>query len=85
MNRRFVANLMLVTAGILLVPAAGVASAEMQAGTGSLVCDEFGENQNENGMSCGNSNVNGVVDNGPSIFDIHLADLASLIESITKG
>ena len=85
MNRRFAANLMIATAGILLVPAAGVASADTQTGTGSVFCDEAGETQNENGMSCANSNINGVADNGPSIFGIDLADLASLIESITKG
>ncbi len=36
----------------------GVASTDVQAGTGSAVWDEAGESQNENGMSCANSNVN---------------------------
>lgn len=80
MNRRFAASLMIVTAGILMAPAAGVAS----AATGSVICDENNESHNEGGMSCANS-VNEEVGNGSSAFDIDLSDFTALIESITKG
>jgi hypothetical protein len=83
MNRRFAASLMFVTAGILMVPAAGAASAATQ-GVGSVYCGS-GEVKSENGLSCATSDVSGEAGTGSSIFGFDLADLTSLIGSIANG
>ncbi|GAB2662716.1 hypothetical protein GCM10027068_48260 [Prescottella soli] len=82
-NRRFAASLMFVTAGILMVPAAGAASAATQTGVGSVYCGS-GEKKSENGLSCA-TDVNGEVGSGSSIFGFDLVDLASLFGSIAQS
>lgn len=89
MNRRFVASLMFVTAGILMVPAAGAASADVCLNPGDVKpgCS-FGSDADTSpsGQSVATpNNVNLAGDNGPSAFSVDLADLASLIVSIVKG
>ncbi|RVW07234.1 hypothetical protein EGT67_21990 [Prescottella agglutinans] len=75
---------MFVTAGILLVPAAGAASAATQAGVGSVYCGS-GEQKSEDGLSCSTSNVNGELGSGSSILGFDLTTLASLFGSISQS
>ncbi|MGF7121910.1 hypothetical protein AB4Z09_26780 [Rhodococcus sp. TAF43] len=83
MNRRFAASLMFVTAGILMVPAAGAASAATQ-GVGSVYCAS-GEVKSEDGLSCATTDINGEMGTGSSVFGIDLTDLVSLIGSIASS
>ncbi|MFC4603516.1 hypothetical protein [Rhodococcus kronopolitis] len=80
MSRRLAAGVMVVTAGILLAPAVGIASAEV-SGPGQVVCGS-GETKTENGLSC-STDVNGEVGNGSSIVGLDLADFTALFESLT--
>jgi hypothetical protein len=83
MNRRFAASLMFVTAAIVMVPAAGVASAATETGAGSVYCGSGGT-KTEDGLSCSTSNVNGELGAGSSIFGFDLGSLFSLIGSIAR-
>jgi hypothetical protein len=84
MNRRFVATIMFVTAGILMAPAAAHAE--------NVSCGS-NESQTDGGNSCSNGSTqvtptaaNQDADNGSSSFDFAaIEDLASLIESLTGG
>ncbi|MBP1160552.1 MULTISPECIES: hypothetical protein [unclassified Rhodococcus (in: high G+C Gram-positive bacteria)] len=82
MNRRFVATLMFVTAGILMAPAAAHAE--------TVICGP-GETQTDGGNSCSNGSTQvkptaADAGNSSSGFDFEaIEDLASLIESFTGG
>lgn len=80
MNRRFAASLMIVTAGILAVPAAGAASAATQTGSTQVTCGP-GEHKTENGMTCA-TDVSGDVGNGSSVLGFDLATIVALIGSL---